>query len=158
MLIWTLPLNKKIKIIPFQIEHLDWMDIREHEVENILCTSGYKERVKALSEEGVALTIMYANIILCVLGVFDLYKGVCEIWMLPCNSIQEHKLSFAKATKHLLNQLWETDYYNRIQITALADDFHNKYFLWLGFKLETPNGMKNFTIKKCTYNMWSRTK
>ncbi len=138
--------------------HLDLMDIKDHEAENILCISNYKERLEALTSEGIALTVIYDNVILCALGVVEFYKGVCEIWMLPCNSVLQHKLRFAKITKNLFDQLWETGYYNRIQVSALADDLHNKYFSWLGFKLETPNGMKNFTIKKCTYNMWSRTK
>ncbi len=150
-------MNKKIKIVPFQIAHLDLMDIRKHEVENILVDENYKEKIEAALSQGVCLTVIYDNIILCALGVFDIYSGVCEIWMLPCKSILQHKLRFAKITKNLIDQLWETGYYNRIQATALADSFHNRYFSWLGFKLETPNGMKNFTIKKCTYNMWSRT-
>ncbi len=138
--------------------HLDLMDIRKHEVENILCDKNFKEKIEVITLIGTGVTIIYDNIILCALGVIDIYKGVCEIWMLPCNSILQHKLSFAKSTKNLIDQLWGMGYYHRIQVTALADDFHNRYFSWLGFKLETPNGMKNFTIKKCTYNMWSRTK
>ncbi len=151
-------MNKKLKIIPFQIEHLDWMDIREHEVENILSVKNYKEKIKAVTLVGTSLTVICNHTILCALGVLDIYDGVCEIWMLPCKSILQHKLSFAKITKNFIDQLWEMGYYNRIQVAALADDFHNRYFSWLGFKIETPNGMKNFTIKKCTYNMWSRTK
>ncbi len=138
--------------------HLDLMDIRKHELEKILCDKNYKEKIEIITSMGTSVTVIYDNIILCALGIVNIYKGVCEIWMLPCNSILQHKLRFAKITKNLLDQLWEMGYYHRIQVTALADDFHNRYFSWLGFDLETPNGMKNFTIKKCTYNMWSRTK
>ncbi len=138
--------------------HLDLMDIREHETDNILGIKNYKENVESITSTGTGLTIIFDNTILCSLGINDVYNGFCQIWMIPCKSILQHKLSFARITKNLIDQLWETGYYNRIQVTALADDFHNKYFLWLGFKLETPNVMKNFTIKKCTYNMWSRTK
>ncbi len=158
MFTWTLPLNKKIRIIPFQMAHLDLMDIREHELENIFGIKNYKEKIESIVLRGTSLTIIVDNIILCAVGVIDIYNGVCEIWMLPCKSILQHKLRFAKITKNIIDQLWELGYYHRIQVTALADDFHNRYFSWLGFKLETPNGMKNFTIKKCTYNMWSRTK
>ncbi len=158
MFTWTLLLNKKIKIIPFQMAHLDLMDIREHEVENILCVKDYKEKIESIASMGTSLTVIFDNIILCTLGKIDVYNGVCEIWMLPCKSILQHKLTFAKTTKNLINQFCEMDFYHRVQVTALADDFHNRYFSWLGFKNETPNGMKNFTIKKCTYNMWSRTK
>ncbi len=137
--------------------HLNLMDIRDHEIENILSVKNHREKIENASAMGISLTVIFDKTILCALGVIDIYDRVCEIWMLPCKSILQHKLSFARTTKNLINQLWETGYYHRIQVTALADDFHNRYFSWLGFKLETPNGMKNFTIKKCTYNMWSRT-
>ncbi len=151
-------MNKNIKIIPFHVEHLDFMDIRDHELENIFCIKNYKEVFKTLSETDASVTIFDGNDILCVLGLNERNKGVCEIWLVPSKAIAQNKLPFARYMKKLLNQVWEMEYFHRIQVTALNDDLHNRFFKWLGFELETPNGMKNFTVKKCNYNMWSRTK
>ncbi len=151
-------MNKKLNIISFQPKHLDFIDVRKHEMENIICIKNYKDILIMLSDTEVCLTISYDNKILCILGLYELYKGVCEIWLLPSKAIAQHSLVFARLMKRLLNQVWEIGYYHRIQVTALNDDLHNRFFKWLGFDLETPNGMKNFTIKKCNYNMWSRTK
>ena len=134
------------------------MDIRKHEVENILCVNNYEEKIQALVSVSSTVTVFYSDEILCVLGLYEMYKGVCEIWIIPCKTIVKHGLIYARIMKKLLNQVWEMGYYNRIQVTALNDNLHNKFFSWLKFDLETPNGMKNFTINKCNYNMWSRTK
>ncbi len=140
------------------MEHLEMMDIRKHEVENILCVDNYKEKLEALTSVSATVTVFYDNEILCILGLYEMYKGVCEIWIVPCRIVSKHGVVFARIMKKLLNQVLEIEYYHRIQVTALNDDLHNRFFSWLGFDLETPNGMKNFTINKCNYNMWSRTK
>ncbi len=151
-------MNKKFNIIPFHPEHLEFMEIRKHEIENILSIKNYESKLRLLAESGASVTIFYNNKILCVLGLYDMFKGVCEIWIIPSATVAQNGLVFARIMKRLLNQVWEMGYYHRIQVTALNDSLHNKFFTWLGFELETPNGMKNFTVKKCNYNMWSRTK
>ncbi len=150
--------KKKITIVPFRIEHLELMDIRKHELENIQCIRGYKEKLEALVYCGTTLTIIYDNDILGVLGLYDMYKGVGEAWAIPCKMIRRHGFVFAKVVKTFLASIWNIGYYHRLQVTALNDDVHNRFFSWLGFERETPNGMKNFTINKRNYNMWSRTK
>ncbi len=151
-------MNKNIRTVPFKIEHIRLMDVRTHEVENILCDDDYEEKLKVLTSVAATVTVFYGDKVLCVLGLYEMYKGVCEIWIIPCKIIATHGLIFARIMKKLLNQVWEMGYYHRIQVSALNDDIHNRFFSWLKFDLETPNGMKNFTINKCNYNMWSRTK
>ncbi len=150
--------KKQITIVPFRIEHLELMDIRKHELENIFCIKGYKEKLEFLSSIGSTITIIYDNNILGVLGLYDLYKGVGEAWIIPCKTIPKHGYVFAKIIKTYFKSVWNINYYHRLQATALNDKIHNRFFSWLGFELETPNVMKNFTINKCNYNMWSRTK
>ncbi len=147
----------KIKIIDFHPAHLDLMDIRDHETTEV-CFGDYKEKFTVLSTMGVSGTVMYDGEILCVIGSFDMWEGVCEVWVLPSKAIERHKLIFARLIKQQLEALEEVGNYHRIQVTALNDAFHNKFFKWLGFNLETPNGMKDFTKNKSNYNMWSRTK
>ncbi len=150
-------MNKITKIVPFHPEHFDLMDIRDHELENIFCVKNYKKKFKALVAIGVSATIIYDNKILGVMGVFDMYKGVCEVWVIPCKITPKYGITFARILKKYLEQIWNMGHYHRIQVTALNDKVHNRFFKWLGFELETPNGMKNYTIKKCNYNMWART-
>ena len=144
----------KIKMIDFHPAHLDLMEIRKHEEEEI-CFGNYKDKFTTLSKLGVSGTVIYDGEILCVIGAFDMWAGVCEVWVLPSKAIEKHKLIFARTIKKQLEALKSLNVYHRIQVTALDDAFHNKFFRWLKFKKETENGMKNFTRNKCTYNMWA---
>ncbi len=144
-------------MIDFHPAHMDLMEIRDHEV-NEVCFGNYKEKFTTLSKLGVSGTIIYDGEILCVVGTFDMWEGVCEVWILPSKAIERHKLIFARTVKQQLLALEEVGNYHRIQVTALDDAFHNRFFKWLQFERETPYGMKNFTKNKSTYNMWARTK
>ncbi len=144
-------------MIDFHPAHLDLMEIREHELKNV-CYGDYKEKFTRLASMGVSGTVMYDNVILCVIGSFDMWEGVCEVWVLPSVAVQRHKTIFARLVKQQLHALEEVGNYHRIQVTALNDDFHNKFFEWLGFVRETANGMENFTKDKSNYNMWARIK
>ena len=144
-------------MIDFHPAHIDLMDIREHEMENV-CHGDYKEKFTMLSKLGVSGTVMYDGVILCVIGVFDMWEGVYELWLLPSKAIEKHKLVFGRVIKQQLEAFKEVTNYHRIQVTALDDEFHNKFFTWLGFTCETPNGMENFTKDRTNYNMWSIVK
>ncbi len=150
-------MNKKIEMIDFHPAHMDLMEIREEEEENNVCVGDYKEKFTVLAKMGVSATVVYDGEILCVIGAFDMWQGVCEVWVLPSKAIERHKLIFARLVKQQLVALEEVGNYHRIQVTALNDAFHNKFFKWLGFIRETPDGMNNFTRSKGNYNMWSKT-
>ena len=150
-------MNKQNKIVPFHPEHLNLMEIREHEMENVLSIKNSLERLEALTASGTCGTILYDGKILGVMGIFDMWKGVCEVWVLPSKNIPQHSLVFARVIKKYLKNIIELKHYNRIQVSALNDKLHNRFFEWLGFELETPNGMKNFSFDGSNYNMWSIT-
>ncbi len=150
-------MNKQIKIIEFHPEHINLMDIREHETENVLSIKNSRERIAAITENGVCGTILYDGKILGAMGVFDMWERVCEVWVLPSKNIPQHGLIFARIIKKYLNNIIDLNHYDRIQVSALNDKLHNRFFKWLGFDLETPNGMKYFSYTGCNYNMWSIT-
>lgn len=154
-------MNKRIlKAVDFHPAHLDLMELREHELKNTCLKSweDTKAKFEMLAMSGMSGTLVYDNQILCCMGTFEHWKGMCEIWLLPSKAIEKHKLVFGRFIKQQLVNLEKVGNYHRIQLTAVADDFHNKFFNWLGFTLETPNGMKKFTKDGTTYNMWARVK
>lgn len=147
----------EVEIITFHPEHLNLMDVRKHEIENVLALQNAREKLEALTDSGVCGTILYDGKILGVMGIFDMWKGVCEVWVLPSNNISNHKLIFARVVKKYLKNILDLKFYKRIQVTALNDDLHNRFFKWLGFELETPMGMQNFSFDGSNYHMWSIT-
>ncbi len=154
-------MNKKIlKAVDFHPAHLDLMELREHELKNTCLKTWEDTKVKfeALAMSGVSGTLIYDNKILCCMGTFEHWKGMCELWLLPSKAIEDHKLVFGRFVKQQLINLEKVGNYHRIQATAVADSFHYKFFNWLEFTLETPHGMKKFTKDGTTYNMWARVK
>ncbi len=150
--------KKQLIIIPFQTKHLGMMDIREFEVANVCSIKDWESRLQTLVNNGDVLTAIYNGEVLGIGGVHDMYEGVCEVWWLPSKVIPKYALVFARGIKRYLEMMWDMGHYHIIQVTALNNEMHNRFFSWLGFDLETPNGMKYFTINKNNFNMWSRTK
>ncbi len=151
-------MNKQTKVIQFHPEHLNVMDLRQHEIDNVLAIQNSRERIEALTSSGTCGTIVYDGKILGSMGIFDMWVGVCEVWVLPSVLVPQHALIFARVIKRYLDNIIELNHYKRIQVSALNDKTHNRFFEWLGFDRETPNGMKGFSLKGCNYNMWSITK
>ncbi len=152
--------KKKLKGVDFHPSHIDLMELREHELANTCLDTieQTKAKFEMLAAMGMSGTLVYDNQILCCMGTFEHWKGMCELWMLPSKAVENHKLVFGRFIKIQLKMLEEVGNYHRIQATAIDDDFHNKFFNWLGFTLETPNGMKKFTKDGTTYNMWAKVK
>lgn len=142
-----------VRIIPFNPEHVKLMDIRGHELEAIFGYEDIQQRLEICKERGACGTIMWGNTILGVMGYAQLWKGVCEVWIIPCTSIPKHALIFAKRVKKSLKLLVETKYFHRIQTVSLDNGEHERWHTWLGFKSE--GTLKQYSAKKEDFKMWS---
>ena len=146
-------MNNNVRIVPFHPEHVKLMDIRDSELEVLLCFQNIEQRLKVISERGVCGTIMWGNTILGVMGYIELWKGVCEVWVIPSKSIPEHSIVFAKRIKKSLRLLRQTKYFHRIQTASLSNKEQDRFFTWLGFKYE--GDLACYSSKKETYKMWA---
>ncbi len=146
-------MSSNVRVIPFHPEHVKLMDIRDSELGVLLCFQDIEQRLKVISKYGVCGTIMWGNIILGVMGYMELWKGVCEVWVIPSKSVPEHSVIFAKRIKKSLKLLRQTKYFHRIQTTSLANKKQNRFFKWLGFKDE--GDLDCYSSKKETYKMWA---
>ena len=144
---------KKLEVIPFHLEHLKLMEIREHELNTILTVDDLESKLDNLQKVCNTGTMVYDGRILGVMGFFEMWKGVCEVWILPSKYVAQYGLAFAKKVKQNLKQLKEVHGMHRIQTTTLDDEIHNRWMLWLGFKCE--GTLKNYSIHKQDYKMWS---
>ncbi len=142
-----------VKIVPFHPEHIKLMDIREHELTTVFCYTDIEERLEALQRSGACGTIVWNNVILGVMGFQDMWKGVCEVWVIPCKSIPQHSVVFARRVKKSLELLLQTGYYHRIQIHALTNKVQDRFFEWLGFEEECV--LKQFSSTKQDYKLWA---
>jgi len=143
-----------LKLVPFKIQHLDLMDIREHELLGAFTLKNMRQRLENIEKTCMALTILYDGRVLGVMGSIEFWPGVCEVWVIPSTHIKEYSLIFARVIKKNLKNLEDVYGYHRIQVTALHDELHNRWLSYLGFKCE--GILKKFSMKKQDFSIWAR--
>lgn len=137
------------RLIPFKKEHLEIMDVRDHE-KAFLTIQGLIEYM----ERSVAVTgIIDGRIIGCG-GVSPFAMGNAEIWLVPSVYVTEHTVEFSKAVRKWLFQIREDLALNRMQTDCLDDDLHNGWMTFLGFDRE---GTRKRYFNGKDYGIWGKT-
>ncbi len=147
-------MSKKLKLIPFELEHLKIMDVRADELKNIFAVKDIEGRLRALQQLGEGLTIVYDHRVLGVIGYYEMWPGVCEVWIIPSGLVSKYSIVFARIAKRQLEMLPQVRRYHRIQVTALDDKLHNDWLTWLGFTCE--GTLKNYSMNKQDYKIWAK--
>lgn len=137
-------------ITPFAVEHLDFIEIREHEKAFI---EGNREKYAALAQIGMGGTMLYDGRVLGALGFYENWPGNCEVWVIPSIYVSQYARVFLRTVKDKLDTIAMTHSISRFQSPAIADVFHDRWMRYLGFTLE--GSMPNY-VKGITYNMWGR--
>ncbi len=143
-----------VKVVPFDTEHLKLMDIREHELLSIFSIESMVSRLKALQSLGESGTLLYNGVILGALGFYEMWPGVCEVWVIPSTHITEYCVVFAKKVKNYLDMLQQVKKYHRIQVIALDDDLQGLWLTWLVFKSE--GVLEKYSMKQQNYKVWAK--
>ena len=142
---------------PFDAAHFDLLELRSNEAARFELDPENKAKIQALALAGVGATMMYDGRILAIIGYYELWSGCYEIWVLPSVYIPQYAIVYLRTMRRYLSLIEADLKPKRIQTSSLADDLHNDWMHSLGFTLETPNGMKHYSITGETFNMWSRT-
>ena len=150
-------MSKRLHTVPFEPAHFDVMELRSNEAARFELDPQNRQKIQALAAHGVGATLMYDGRILAIVGYYELWAGCYELWVLPSVYIPQYAIVYLRAMRLYLSQIEDTLKPKRLQTSSLADKLHNDWMLSLGFTLETPGGMKHYSITGETFNMWSRT-
>lgn len=137
------------KIIPFKAEHLEVMDMREHE--QSLCSD--MNKMAMLASGSVARTGIVDGRILCCGGVTPFLTGNASIWLIPSVYLQEKSLEFSRELRKWLFQVREDLALCRMETECIDDDLHNRWMTFLGFDCE---GVKRKFYMGKDYKVWGR--
>lgn len=140
----------KIEPIPFQLAHLDFLLLREHERELI-----DNEKFVGMAEVGNCWTVKLDGRMLAVIGFLKIWDGVLEVFVVPGIYIKRYPKTFLKGISEWLESMWEvrTDVH-RIETKSLADDRTDKWMRKLGFTCEGTH--LQYTSKRQDYRTWAR--
>lgn len=135
-----------IKIIPFKKEHLDCMEMREHE-------RGFVVEDEMAAFEGCAFTgIIEGRIISC--GGLLLEKGGnAYLWQIPSVYVHDVKLSYCKYIRKWIDDVSKEFCLNRLESLCVDDELHNRWMGFLGFQKE---GVKRRFYNGQDYAMFGR--
>lgn len=135
------------RIIPFKKEHLECMEMREHE-SRMMDVS-----VMEYFESGEGYTGLVDGVIVACFGVVVTSDGRGEVWQVPSKFVEKYARTYCRYTKNWLMGV-QADYgLRRMETISLDDALHNRWMKYLGFEKE---GVKRKLFFDKDYAMWGR--
>jgi hypothetical protein len=126
-----------LKIAPFEAWHLERLEARRFEAQELACLGDVKRRAVFYQQAGPAWTGLYDGEIMACCGVIILWAGVAEAWLVTTNLCEQHRLSFHRAIKQNLARLIADMGLQRLQAAVHAEHVvSQKWVERLGFSHE----------------------
>jgi len=129
----------QLKIIKFEPDHLKGFMLRGYTRSPVEALPGLKERIDQLAGSNChAYTMMAGDDIAGCAGIYEVWRGVGEAWLMASELVEKYPLFFHRTVKHMLNSIQRFYGLHRIQLTVRADSPF-KYYEWvqvLGFRYE----------------------
>lgn len=134
------------KIIPFKVDHIDCMDVRDHEKRfNV-------EGLKALEGKVSFTGIIDGRIISC--GGLVMYSETgAELWQIPSIYVKQYAGQYARHIKKWLAEISADLGLKRMETISLDDPLHNRWMTFLGFEKE---GVKKQFLNGADYAVWGK--
>ena len=125
-----------LKRVLFKVEHLEVMDVRQIELDDLLALDTVRYFLKQMSGRIDAVTWVHKGRIIACAGFFCPLPGTAEVWLIPSVYVKEVPILFVREVRSYLEVLAETFKWNRIQTVTRVDNFHRKWMKVLGFEEE----------------------
>ena len=124
--------------MPFEAAHA--IDLIDRSTSKATSDYGHmlKEYLDAMELPGHGHTLMRNGHLIASAGVYPVWEGLGEAWVVPSDSIEDHKFVFIRKIQHHFRELCEDNRYRRVQATVRADfDTGHRFIKFFGFKRET---------------------
>lgn len=140
-----------LAVVPFQPEHLIYLDMREHERETLDVQSLLVQMILPTSHCG---SIISNGEVVAVMGIVLLWDGVFQVFVVPGKQVKNFGITYVRTIRRLLDAIQETHKPHRMQTWSKADTQTDRWMKLLGFTCE--GDMRYFTVSKDDYRMWAR--
>ena len=126
-----------IKIIPFQNEHADQILEQGLNSEVLELKPEHRKYAYFLKEIGMSFTGLINDKPIAAGGVFHLWDGVAEGWVLASKEIYKYPIFCAKHIKRRTEIIIKANNIKRLQTSVKADcDVALRFAKWMGLKEE----------------------
>lgn len=144
-------MNKEAQVIPFKPAHLDLIEVREADQIHIGA-----EQMQYVAEAGMSGTVFYDGRVLGIIGWYEHWDGVYEIFMIPSIYVRKYAKTLIPIIKQYLDSLFTVHGAHRLQSTAWATDEMDRWMEYIGFRCE--GTLAQYTKNKVDYRIWARVK
>lgn len=145
-----------MKLIPAKPDHFDLLELRSHEVDSMACDPLSGMAAKQLIDYSICSTMLYKGQIICLLGFYQLWPGVINVWIFPSIYAAQHPIVFLRAARKYTKAIFNDFPCHRLQSLAVADKLHNDWMTFLGFKKE--GYLEKYTADMVDYEQWAIVK
>ncbi len=143
------------QIVPFQPNHLNLIDFRKHELDNIENIPDYLAYVINNSIDDLTWTGIAKGKVICIFGIRPMWTGVAEAWLLTGHGIEQNAISLVRGARILLSDSIEEFGLKRLQIAVrVSNETAFKFAQALHFKVESK--MKKFGPEGEDYYLMTR--
>ncbi len=100
--------------------------------------------------------MLYKGKILCILGFYQLFPGVLNVWIFPSIYAAQHPTVFLRAAKRFTQGIFRDMDCHRVQSLAISDPLHTDWMRFLGFRYE--GTLESYTADRVNYDQWAIVK
>ena len=126
-----------VVIVPFENKHAEQILEQGLNSEFLELKPEHRKYAYFLKEVGMSFTGLVNNKPIAAGGVFHLWDGVAEGWVLATKDIYKYPIFCAKHIKQRTEIILKANKIKRIQTSVKADcDVALRFAKWLGFKKE----------------------
>ena len=111
----------KVEIIPFENEHAHYILSQPLNSKFLELRPEHKKYGYFLKEVGMSFTGIVNNKPIAAGGVFPLWDGVAEGWVLATEEINNYPITFARVMKQRTDMMLKNNFIRRLQTSVKAD-------------------------------------
>jgi hypothetical protein len=126
-----------IEFVPFENKHAEFILEQGLNSQLLELRPEHRKYAYYLKEIGMSFTGMLNNKPIAAGGVFPLWDGVAEGWVLATKEINNYPITFARVMKQRTDMMIANNLIKRLQTSVKADcDIAIRFAKWLGLKEE----------------------
>ena len=127
----------KVEIVPFENKHSQYILSQPLNSKFLELRPEHKKYAYFLKEVGLSFTGLVNNRPIAAGGVFPLWEGVAEGWVLATQDIHQYPITFARVIKHRTDMMCKNNFIKRLQTSVKADcDIAIRFAKWMGLRPE----------------------
>ena len=145
-----------MQCVPFEIQHLDLLEMREEDRELFKVRPDLLAQIEQANETGYAGSFLHDGRLVFCAGMFPLWDGVLMCWMYSSPYVKMHPVLTVRYAKRYIENIEHTLKAHRTQTITKYDAFHDRWMRALGFVCE--GIMRSYTKEGEDFGMYARVK